>query len=230
MWDRKQLKAQGKAAFKANYWRSVGAALLLAVATGAGTAASGRATTSNQELASQLNSLSEEQLFAVIAIVLSVVGVILLFSTIASIFILKPLEVGTRRFFLVNGEEPAGLGELAYGFRSGYLHTVGTMFLRDLFLALWACLFFIPGIVKAYSYRLVPYILAEHPEMSAQETITLSRQLMNGHKWNAFVLDLSFLGWEIVSCITLGLAGVFFVNPYVAATDAELYRVLREGR
>jgi uncharacterized membrane protein len=65
--------------------------------------------------------------------------------------------------------------------------------------------------------------------MGAREAITLSRQLMNGHKWNAFVLDLSFLGWGILSAFTAGLVGVFYTNPYVAATDAELYRAIRYG-
>ena len=83
-----------------------------------------------------------------------------------------------------------------------------------------------PGIVKSYSYRMVPFLLADHPELSGTETITLSRQMMNGHKWNAFVLDLSFLGWHILSILTLGLLGIFFVNPYQLSTDAELYRVL----
>jgi uncharacterized membrane protein len=104
---------------------------------------------------------------------------------------------------------------------------VGVYFLRDLYLTLWTCLFFIPGIVKSYSYRMVPYILAENPELSAREAITLSRKMMYGHKWSTFVLDLSFIGWQLLSGITMGLVGVFYTNPYVAATDAELYRTLR---
>ena len=101
------------------------------------------------------------------------------------------------------------------------------MFLRDLFVALWTLLFIIPGIVKMYAYSLVPYILAENPEMSGTEAIKLSNEMMKGHKWKAFVLDLSFLGWLLLSVLTLGLVGIFFANPYVYATDAELYKAIK---
>jgi len=92
----------------------------------------------------------------------------------------------------------------------------------------WSLLFIIPGIVKSYSYRMVPYILAENDEISGKEAIELSMQMMNGHKWNTFVLDLSFLGWQILSAFTLGILSVFYVAPYIHATDAELYKTLRD--
>ena len=98
-----------------------------------------------------------------------------------------------------------------------------TLFLRDLFLVLWSLLFFIPGIVKSYSYRLVPYLLKDHPELSPTEVITRSRQMMNGHKWQAFVLDLSFLGWYLLGILTLGAVNVFWSNPYHDNTAAAFY-------
>lgn len=228
MWDRTELKARGRAAFKANYWRCVGAAVVLMIAAGAGGIASGRAGGSSQELAQRLPNLSPEEAFAIVAIVLGVVGLVLLVCTVVSIFVFRPLEVGARRFFLENSDEPAALDELTWGFRSGYLHTVGVMFLRDVYLLLWDLLFIIPGVVKSYAYRMVPYIMAERPELSAREAITLSRKMMYGHKMNAFLLDLSFLGWALLSALTVGLVGAFYFNPYKAATDAELYKVLRE--
>lgn len=219
----------GKSAFKANYWRSVGAAVVLMIAVGAGGVASGRAGGSNSELTEQLKNLNPEQTFAVVAVVLGVIGFVMLVFTVLSIFVFRPLEVGGHRFFLVNSDKPAEMNELTWGFRNGYMHTVGVMFLRDVYLLLWGCLLVIPGIVKAYAYRMVPYIIAEHPELSANEAITLSRKMMYGHKINAFVLDLSFLGWIILSALTAGLVGVFYFNPYVAATDAELYKALRNN-
>ena len=75
----------------------------------------------------------------------------------------------------------------------------------------------------------MPYLLKEHPELSGTQAITMSRQLMNGHKWNAFVLDLSFLGWLILSALTCGILHVFWVGPYIQATDAELYRAITEA-
>ena len=101
------------------------------------------------------------------------------------------------------------------------------MFLRNLFVALWSLLLVIPGIIKLYSYRLVPYILKEHPEISGTQVITISRQMMNGHKWNTFVLDLSFIGWMLLSALTFGILHLFYVGPYMQATDAELYEAVK---
>ena len=99
--------------------------------------------------------------------------------------------------------------------------------LKDLFLFFWAFLFIIPAIVKSYSYMMVPFILAEHPEISGTDAISLSRRMMDGEKWKAFVLGLSFLGWVLVSVITCMVAGVLWTNPYIYATNAELYRTLK---
>ena len=92
---------------------------------------------------------------------------------------------------------------------------------------LYFLLLVVPGIIKAYEYRFVSYLTADHPEMSGTEVITLSRQMMRGHKWRAFVLDLSFLGWYILSAFTFFLLSIFYVNPYKHSTDAELYKALK---
>ena len=75
---------------------------------------------------------------------------------------------------------------------------------------------------------MVPYIIAEHPEMGANEAITLSRRMMDGHKMDAFVLDLSFIGWYLLSIFTCGILLVFYVQPYKACTDAEIYSLLKQ--
>lgn len=232
MWDRKELKARGKVAMKANYWRCVVAGMVVALTSGAGSMLSSSRVsggTNNEELQSTLSNMSEEELVTVAAVILGVVGLIMVVSFVLNVFVFSPLEVGGRRFFVVNSEEPAQLGELGFSFRNGYLHVALAMLRRNVQLLLWSMLFFIPGIVKGYSYRMVPYILAENPDMSGGEAIALSRRMMNGQKWNAFVLDLSFLGWAILTALTLGLVGILYMNPYKAATDAELYRTLREG-
>lgn len=84
------------------------------------------------------------------------------------------------------------------------------------------------GIIKHYSYFLVPYIVAENPDVTAKEAITLSRRMMNGHKWECFVLDLSFIGWYILGMATFGLSDVLFVTPYRNAVFCEYYVRLRE--
>ena len=102
------------------------------------------------------------------------------------------------------------------------------MFLRNLYTALWLLVFIIPGVIKAYEYRMIPYILSDCPDISRQEAFRISKEMMMGNKMNAFVLDLSFFGWIILTVITCGIAGVFYVNPYIAATDAELFIAIRE--
>ena len=109
-------------------------------------------------------------------------------------------------------------------------HSVAGMGWMQILLLLWALIPFagwILVIIKSYSYAMVPFILMDEPELSGNEVITRSREMMNGHKWRAFVLDLSFLGWYLLSAITFGLANVFWTEPYVEATNAELYKAIR---
>lgn len=157
---------------------------------------------------------------------------IVLFIVIAAIhaFLFNPLEAGTARFFVRNLNDKAEIRELAYCYDHGYLNVVKTVFLRDLYIVLWGLLFIIPGIIKSYEYRMVNYILAENPEMNTKEVFTMSRDMMRGNKWRSFVLDLSFLGWRLLSLITIGLAGIFYVFPYRNMTNAALYEFLRYGR
>lgn len=86
----------------------------------------------------------------------------------------------------------------------------------------------IPGIVKSYEYKMIPYILAENPGLSMSRVFELSREMTMNEKMDMFVLNLSFIPWFILSACTCGLAGIFWVNPYMSATEAELYAVLRQ--
>ena len=96
-------------------------------------------------------------------------------------------------------------------------------FLRTLFTVLWSLLFIIPGIVKGLSYAMTPFILEEHPEMTASEAIKASMKLMDGHKMDLFILGLSFIGWSLLACLTMGI-GFLFLNPYINAAYAAFYR------
>lgn len=97
--------------------------------------------------------------------------------------------------------------------------------LTGLFKALWGLLFIIPGIIAGYRYAMAPFIQAEHPEYTASESINASKELMYGHKFELFCLDLSFIGWSILCIFTLGIGGLFLA-PYVAASRAAFYRQL----
>lgn len=282
MWDRKELKQRGMAAFKANYWRTVLVCFLLSFFVLGGSASIGGArknlnithvyntpdvqSSQSSELTVNgksygsvtdaldalddldFDSLELDELFsgssqafdsdsetgaAILAVagavIVLVVAIVLLFSSVLKIFVLNPLEAGCRNFLLRNAVGESDLGDIGFGFTPDYWRNVKTLFLRDLFRFLWGLLLFVPGIIKRYSYRMAPYILADRPELSGTEVLTLSRQMMNGHKWKTFVLDLSFLGWNILSALTFGLLGVFYVNPYRQCTNAELYRELKNG-
>jgi hypothetical protein len=101
------------------------------------------------------------------------------------------------------------------------------MFFMNLYKALWSLLFVIPGIIKGYEYRMIPYILAENPELDKNTVFRLSKEMMDGEKWDAFVLDISFIGWILLSLCTCGLLSVFYVSPYINMTSAQLYETLK---
>lgn len=98
-------------------------------------------------------------------------------------------------------------------------------FLRGLYTFLWSLLFVIPGIVKGYAYAMTPFIMAENPEMSASDAITASMELMDGHKWELFTLDLTFIGWSLLAAMTVNL-GNLALNPYKNAAYAAFYKDL----
>lgn len=99
--------------------------------------------------------------------------------------------------------------------------------LVPIFTFLWSLLFFIPGIVKSFSYAMTFYILNDHPEYSATQAITESRKMMHGHKGELFVLYLSFLGWDLLSLLTFGILEIVYVAPYKAAAVAGFYDAIK---
>ena len=145
------------------------------------------------------------------------------------VFIFNPLEVGCKKYYLRNLNEPAQVGNLGNAYDNNYKNITKTMFFRDLFTVLWTLLFIIPGIVKSYEYQMIPYLLADNPQMTKEQAFEESKRMMQGQKWKAFVLDLSFIGWNILSALTLGILGIFYVQPYMDATHAALYEALRYG-
>ncbi|MDD7219830.1 MAG: DUF975 family protein [Clostridia bacterium] len=107
------------------------------------------------------------------------------------------------------------------------LKTVWTLTLEMIYYFLWS-LTVVGAFVKRYSYFMVPYIAAENPGISAKKAITLSRQMMKGHKWECFKLEFSFIGWSLLSTFTFGLSGLFFSNPYQEAVFGEYYSFIRK--
>lgn len=160
--------------------------------------------------------------------VVTAVVIILGLAVVIDVFLLNPLEIGCRRFFYLNLRENADIKELGYVFDKSYKNSVKVMFFMDVKVVLWTLLFIIPGIIKSYEYRLIPYLLAEDTELDSKEAFVKSRELMKGNKWRAFVLDLSFILWNFLSALTFGLVGIFYSNPYQYSTDAAFYQAVKE--
>lgn len=159
-----------------------------------------------------------------VSIFLIIFLVIFIFILAVDIFLLNPFSVGMERFMLKSVDDVAEVKEITYGFDHFYKNIVKTLFHRDLQVFLWTLLFIIPGIYKKYQYRMVSYIMAEYPDMEYKRALQWSRDMMEGHKWKAFVLDLSFILWHCLGMITCGIVEVFYVQPYQRLTCAALYR------
>ncbi|MDO5148395.1 MAG: DUF975 family protein [Oscillospiraceae bacterium] len=230
MWNRRELKENAKISLNANYWRSVAAGLVAVIAAGGTARLNLNQSATDEDILNVLSTESDP--LAVISYLFGYLSVLMFFSVLGSllkIFLLNPLAVGCDKFF-INSRETGGeeLSHLKWSFATDYNKIVLSVFLRDLFIGLWSLLFIIPGIIKSYEYRMVSYILADQPELTRKEAFELSRKMMNGNKWNAFVLDLSFIGWGFLTAITFGILGIFYVNPYIQHTNAALYLKLKE--
>lgn len=184
----------------------------------------------NADEASTMMSDTEKIIFVVSVIVAALIICIIIMAIMfaAMELLYNPFYVGVQRFMLKSIDDRAEVKEVAYGFDHSYKNIVKTMFRKDIQVFLWALLFVIPGIYKKYQYRMVSYILAEHPDMDYKEVLQMSKDMMNGEKWHTFVLDLSFILWHMLGMITCGMVELFYVGPYVWLTNAALYRRLSE--
>ncbi len=148
---------------------------------------------------------------------------------ILSVLVFSVLSVGGYRYFQKTRKNlHTDIGEVAGNFKDGnYKNVVIITFLKNLKVFLWTLLLFVPGIIKTYEYYLVENILAVRPDIDKNEAFRLSKLLMNGYKMEAFVLNLSFIGWYLLSLFTLGILTFVYVNPYMVATNVEFYAYVR---
>ncbi len=146
-----------------------------------------------------------------------------------SFLVFSVLNIGAIRFFQkLRMNAPTGISEIFGNFKDGnYKNIVLTNLIMYIKIYLWTLLFIIPGIIKSYEYRLIPYILAVRPDIDRKEAFRLSKILMDGYKWKSFVLDLSFWGWNILAAYTMGILGIVYVYPYMNATYVEFYAFTR---
>lgn len=258
MWRIGDVKEKGKWAFKRNYWKAVVVGLLLTLIAG-GLSYGGNYTERFSNNYNQNSSLIGEKdeealeealgieesdtvdkgvavatgiaILVCVVIVLVVVAVVIGLAVVLDIYVFNPIEIGAKSFFVKNINTDANVKEVLSVFddKDNYKSIVTTMFLRDLYTFLWFLLFIIPGFVKGYEYRMIPYLLADYPQMTREEAFAESKRLMKGNKWHAFVLDLSFIGWHLLSICTLGILSIFYVTPYKMSADAVLYETLKYG-
>lgn len=193
-------------------------------------------------ITSNLNSLTKSQkyiykiwdaieLFIMNQNLLGIAYVLIAIIAILYIILLaEPLLVAERRYFIIASEkENTKMGVMKEIFkRKNWSNVAVIMFFKSFNNFLWY-LTIIGGIIKTYEYRMIPYLLAENPDMNKKEAFARSKQMMKGNKWKTFILDLSFILWEILSTVTFGLLDILYVNPYKIATSVELYKTLKEN-
>ena len=144
-----------------------------------------------------------------------------------SAFIINPIMVGCNRFFLANQDQNTVLSEMGYAFKNNYVNSALGLLISDILIGIGFCIFIIPGAILSYSYRMVPYILADEPGIGAVDALKKSRAMMQGNKWACFVYDLSYIGWFFLSLLTCGLLSFFYVSPYKYNADAALYKEIK---
>ncbi len=222
MWNRVELKTNAKEILKAKYWKAVLVAFIASALTGASSYTSAGGS-NNDEIGDLFTSFSPQLIIAIVGIIAfsALIGIAI------SIFLENPLLIGCYKFFINCKKDGENLNDIVMTFKNGYMNVVLTEFLRGLFTFLWSLLFVIPGIIKGYEYMLIPYLLADNPQMDREEAFAKSKEMMDGNKWKAFVLDLSFFGWGLLSACTCGILYIFYVGPYIHLTKAELYHALK---
>lgn len=185
----------------------------------------------------ELKSVAKEQIkgkigiLFVITLIIGAIGAACAFipviGPIGAIIITPAFEISMCMIYLkLTKNEEISVGDAFNGFNiTG--KAVWLAIITQFFTFLWTLLFIIPGIVKVYSYSMAMYILADNPELTAREALSKSKEIMDGHKFDLFVLQLSFFWWYLLGSITLGIAYIY-VLPYVSATTANFYNSIKE--
>ena len=167
-----------------------------------------------------MNQIAVSPAFALAAVAVYILGMPLL---------AMPLTLGfnyASNRLLVEGDNRA-VGNLFRDSFGRWGRKAWGMFLMNFFISLWSLLLIIPGFIKYYAYALTPYILIDNPELSANQAINLSQKMMKGHKFDMFILHLSFIGWIILSIFTFGI-GLLWLLPYMMTAQAAFYQDVKK--
>lgn len=219
-WTRQNVKAKAKAVMSASYWKMFVASILLtAVAGGAPYIVEAVFSPVPMPIDADYTTVTNVILGA--SVFAGVLELLWLFLVVA------PLEIGVTKYYVQVSEDSNAVMDRCFdGFRYNWKNVVWIYFLMVMKLFLWSLLFVIPGIIKAFEYSMIPYLLAENPNMTAKEAFETSKKMTDNEKWNLFVLELSFIGWYLLGLLCCGI-GTIFVTPYVRATEVQVYFVLK---
>lgn len=148
------------------------------------------------------------------------------FGSVVSIVLGGPLMLGIARVFLkLWRREDFQIEELFDGFKD-FSRSLVAYLLMNLYVILWSLLLIVPGIIAAISYSMTFFILAEDPAIDAQEALRRSKQMMEGHKTEYFMLMLSFIGWFLLTLLTAGM-GFLLLSSYTTMSSAIFYQRIK---
>ena len=222
----KELRVKAWNSLKGKYWRAFLVILVLGLLASGGTSLQ----TSSQTLTETINLVDPSEMDETMELGAAVVGTIATVMAVVgmaiSLFVGNAADVGLAHYFILNTDSKPSFADAFYGFKVKYLRNIGTLLLVGIKLALWSLLLVVPGIIKSFEYAIIPYILADDPEISSKEAFRKAKEMMMGNKWRLFKLNLSFFGWFVLCVVTCGL-GTPFLLPYVSAANAEFYAELK---
>ena len=224
----KELRVKAWESLKGKYWM----AFAVIIVTGLIGSIGNSFVSFGQDLSEVLGLVDPAEIDSTMAIGALVLNGVVIISAIIgallSIFVTNAITVGVSNYFIKNTDSKPSFKDAFSGFKIKYGRNIGTLLLVGIKTVLWSFLFIIPGIIKTYEYSIIPYILADDPEISSKDAFKKAKQMMKGNKWRLFKLEISFIGWFVLCVLTLGI-GTFFLIPYVNAATAEFYVELKNN-
>ena len=222
----KELRVKAWESLKGKYWMAFAVIFVTGLIASIGNAF----LSFGQQLGEVLGMVEPAELDSTMAIGALVLSGVVITSAIIgalfSIFVTNAITVGVNNYFIKNTDSKPSFKDAFSGFKVKYGRNIGTLLLVGIKTFLWTLLFIVPGIIKSYEYSIIPYILADDPEISSKDAFKKAKQMMKGNKWRLFKLEFSFIGWFVLCVLTLGI-GTFFLIPYISAANAEFYVELK---
>lgn len=225
-------KQKAREALRDNWGKAVGTGLVASL-LGAGIkggSSTGSTGSNSYDSFSDLNGIIPEQYQFIFMLILSILAFTALVFTLVHFIVGGAATLGYAKFNLnLVDAKPASFADLFSEFSrfgAGFVMQL----LRTVYTFLWSLLFVIPGIYASYGYAMTPYIMLEQPELTPNEAITKSKELMHGNRWRLFCLEISFIGWILLAALLTCGIGLLWVTPYMEAATAAFYREICEEK